>query len=128
MGVPKAPQQIIVWANTLSDGCVTTWGTDFCVLLNAMSQAGARIPILTITKGAYGRFMGETVAPKWSDAQSLALWGVFRTARQEIPNIPMLGLDIPYGVPTAEISKMLLPSDQEQAYYHGVKFCPQVEQ
>jgi hypothetical protein len=126
--VPKAPQQIIVWANTLSDGCVTTWGTDFSVLLNAMSQAGARIPILTLTKGAYGRFVGETMAPKWSDASSMAMWGLIRSARQEIPNIPMLCMDIPYGVPSAQISKCLHPSDIEQLYYHGVKFIPQIEQ
>merc|ERR1719183_2341444 len=50
--VPKAPQQIVCWAHALSDGTVTSWGTDFCVLLNAMSQAGARIPILVLTKGA----------------------------------------------------------------------------
>jgi hypothetical protein len=126
--VPKAPQQIVVWANTLSDGCVTSWGTEFCVLLNAMSQAGARIPILTLTKGAYGRFVGETVAPKWNDATSMAMWGLIRSARQEIPNIAMLCMDVPYGVPAAAISKCLHPSDIEQLYYHGVKFVPQIEQ
>merc|ERR1712054_222527 len=120
-----APQQIVVWAETLRDGCVTSWGTEFCVLLNAMSQAGARIPILTITRGAYGRFVGETAAPNWNNASSMAMWGLVRTARQEIPNIPMLVMDVPYGTPTAQIGRCLLPSDAEQIYYHGVKFVPQ---
>jgi hypothetical protein len=92
-----------------------------------MSQAGARIPILVITRGAFGRFVGETMAPKWTDASSMAMWGLLRTARQEIPNIPMLSVDIPYGTPLAHISKCLLPSDTEQLYYHGVKFMPQIE-
>jgi hypothetical protein len=126
--VPKAPQQIVVWGMNLSDNCVTGLGTEFSVLLNAMSQAGARIPILMITKGAYGRFVGETVPAKWTDACSITMFGLMRTARQEIPNIPMLAVDVPYGCPTSEISKMLLISDAEQLYYHGVKFCAQIEQ
>jgi hypothetical protein len=126
--VKQAPQQIVVWGYNFSDNCVTGLGTEFSVLLNAMSQAQARIPILVITKGAYGRFVGETVAPKWTDASSMAMWGLIRTARQEIPNIAMLGVDIPYGTPSSEIGKMLLPSDAEQLYYHGVKFLPQIEQ
>jgi len=126
--VPKAPQQIVVWAQALSDGTVTSWGTDFCVLLNAMSQAGARIPILVMTKGAYGRFVGDTVASNWNGYSSMAMWGLIRSARQEIPNIPMLMLDVPYGTPTANIGRCLCPSDAEQIYYHGVKFLPQIEQ
>jgi len=126
--VPKAPQQIVCWAYALSDGTVTSWGTDFCVLLNAMSQAGARIPILVLTKGAYGRFVGDTVAASWNGYSSMAMWGLIRSARQEIPNIPMLMLDFPYGTPTAQWGRTLLPSDAEQIYYHGVKFVPQVEQ
>lgn len=126
--VPKAPQQIVVWGHAMTDGTVTSWGTDFSVLLNAMSQAGARIPILVITKGAYGRFVGDTVAPSWNAASSMAMWGLLRCARQEIPNIPMLLLDIPYGTPTARVGRCLMPSDAEQIYYHNVKFIPQIEQ
>jgi hypothetical protein len=126
--VPKAPQQIVCWAYGMTDGTVTGWGTDFCVLLNAMSQAGARIPILLITKGAYGRFVGESVASCWNNYSSMAMWGLIRSARQEIPNIPMLLLDFPYGTPTAQWGRTLLPSDAEQIYYHGVKFVPQIEQ
>jgi hypothetical protein len=126
--VPKAPQQIVCWAHALSDGTVTSWGTDFCVLLNAMSQANARIPILILTKGAYGRFVGDTVSANWNACSSLAMWGLIRSARQEIPNIPMLLLDFPYGTPTAQWGRTLLPSDAEQIYYHGVKFVPQIEQ
>merc|ERR1719183_1868106 len=126
--VPKAPQQIVTWAYALSDGTVTSWGTDFCVLLNAMSQAGARIPILVLTKGAYGRFVGDTVASNWNGYSSMAMWGLIRSARQEIPNIPLLMLDYPYGTPTAQLGRTLLPSDAEQIYYHGVKFVPQIEQ
>lgn len=126
--VPKAPQQIVTWGYALSDGTVTSWGTDFCVLLNAMSQAGARIPILILTKGAYGRFVGDTLACNWNGYSSMAMWGLIRSARQEIPNIPMLLLDLPYGTPTAQWGRCLLPSDAEQIYYHGVKFVPQIEQ
>merc|ERR550537_100416 len=40
----------------------------------------------------------------------------------------MLLLDIPYGQPTAQWGRTMLPSDGEQIYYHGVKFVPQIEQ
>lgn len=126
--VPKAPQQIITWGYPMTDGTVTGWGTDFSVLLNAMSQAGARIPVLVLTKGAYGRFTGETVASNWNGYSGMSMWGLIRSARQEIPNIPMLLLDFPYGQPTAQWGRTLLPSDAEQIYYHGVKFVPQIEQ
>mmetsp|Transcript_138215 Transcript_138215/g.251580 ORF Transcript_138215/g.251580 Transcript_138215/m.251580 type:complete len:319 (-) Transcript_138215:104-1060(-) len=126
--LPKAPQQIVLWGNAMTDGSVTAWGTDFSVLLNAMSQAGARIPILVMTRGSYGRFMGESVAANWNNASSMSMWGLVRTARQEIPNIPMLLVEVPYGTPLAEIPRCLTPSDSEQCYYHGVKFLPQIEQ
>lgn len=126
--VPKAPQQIVVWAAALSDGSVTNWGTDFCVLLNAMSQAGARIPVLVITKGAYGRFVGDIVCSNWNGYSGMAMWGLLRSARQEIPNIPMILVDVPYGLPYAKLGQCLLPSDSEQLYYHDAKFMPQIAQ
>merc|ERR1712007_251262 len=36
-------------------------------------------------------------------------------------------LDVPYGTPTAQWGRNLLPSDAEQIYYHGVKFVGQME-
>mmetsp|Transcript_11478 Transcript_11478/g.26012 ORF Transcript_11478/g.26012 Transcript_11478/m.26012 type:complete len:247 (-) Transcript_11478:97-837(-) len=126
--LPKPPQQMVLWgANLGTDGCPTQWSAEFAKYLCDMSSAQAIVPILIATKGVYGRQTGGMAPAALTDASGIALWGMVRSARQELPKIPMLLMDYPYGSTSAEISRCLQPADGEAIYYHDVKFLPKME-
>merc|ERR1712136_718734 len=102
--LPTPPVQAVIFGAALSDGSPSQWSVEFM------------------------RYLCELTAASLTDASSLALWGLIRTTRQEIPRIPVVLCDFPFGTPSAEIGKYLAPTGLETLYYHKTKFHPQIVQ
>jgi len=123
----SVPAQCVIWGKALSDGSSTQWNTEFCLLLLAMNQMSMKIPILCVTRGVYSRQCGEITASPLNDVFGISLWGLIRSAQQEMPQMPLLMLDVPSCETCAEIPRGLALTDQQCAYYHGNKFTPHIE-
>mmetsp|Transcript_8946 Transcript_8946/g.24948 ORF Transcript_8946/g.24948 Transcript_8946/m.24948 type:complete len:697 (-) Transcript_8946:306-2396(-) len=126
--LPTPPVQAVIFGAALSDGSPSQWSVEFMRYLCELTAANLTVPVIVPTKGAFGRQMGGLGPASLTDASSLALWGLIRTTRQEIPRIPVVLCDFPFGTPSAEIGKYLAPTDLETLYYHKTKFHSQIVQ
>jgi len=104
------------------------------MLLVALANAQLKTPIIVTTRGVHGRPMGEHAPASLTSVSGNTLWGMIRTARQEMPNIPITLVDVSPQYTAAEVAACIQPPPcygpmtGEAAYYHGTKFDPYIDQ
>merc|ERR1719189_528021 len=61
-----------------------------------------------------------------NDISAATVWGLVRTARQEVPSVIMQLLDFSHDMTTAEIPRCIRPALPESSYYHQARWEPQI--
>lgn len=128
---PKYPGNAVVFAKFLSDNSMCQVNVELCNLLVSLSAMGNKIPVVCITRGGHGRLTGEIAPTHINDMSGMTLWGTARTARQEMPSIPIQLLDVQPSMSLVQIGSIVQPPPTaewgEAAYYRGARWTPTVE-
>ena len=128
------PRETTEWNQGITDNSMMTMNDDLCMLLVAMSNAQLRTPIICTTRGVHSRPMGALAGGSLAMVSGNALWVMSRTARQEMPNIPITLVDVSPQYTTAELAACFQPPacygpmTGEAAYHHGTKCDPYTDQ
>jgi len=123
----RAPSHSIIFGVNLSDNSATQTCLEFGNLVGCMAKGEiAKIPIVVMTCGVYGRQTGEHQPASITNVSAATMWGMVRTARQEIPSVMVQLLDFSEGMTAAEIPRSIRPMLPESAYYHKARWEPQM--
>lgn len=125
--IDRAPTHSIIWAMNLSDNSATQVCVEFGDLVGVMAKGDvAKIPIVVLTCGVYGRLVGEHTNASITNVSAATIWGMARTVRQEIPQVIIQLLDFSEAMTSAQIPRCLRPPVGESAYYLGARWEPQM--
>lgn len=123
----RPPNHSIIWGHFMSDHSTSQICVEFNNLVVSMAKGEVcKIPIVVLTRGNYGRQAGEMTPANMTDIAGVAVWGLVRTARQEVPTITMQLLDFSHGLTSAEIPRCIRPALPESAYYNRCRWEPQI--
>jgi len=123
----RAPTHTVVWGMCLSDNTPTQVCVEFGDLIVCMSKGDVpKIPIVVLTSGVYGRQTGELTTGSMTNVSAATIWGMVRTARQEMPTVLVQLLDFSEAYTSAEIPRTLRPALPESAYYGKARWEPQI--
>eukprot|EP00933_Yihiella_yeosuensis_P038129 TRINITY_DN32088_c0_g1_i1.p1 TRINITY_DN32088_c0_g1~~TRINITY_DN32088_c0_g1_i1.p1 ORF type:complete len:794 (+),score=175.52 TRINITY_DN32088_c0_g1_i1:70-2451(+) len=125
----RPPSHSVVWGHALSDNSPSQMCLDLTMMVGAMAKGDiAKIPIIVNTSGVNGRGCGDMQVGSMSMVSAITLWGVIRTCRAELPQVPILTMDFAAGMTLAEIPRQLRPplGVFESCYYHGQRWEPQL--
>lgn len=125
--VERAPNHTIIFGMFMSD----TSPSQACIELNdlvCLMAKGeiAKIPIAVMTKGVFGRLTGSMCPASMSSLSAATIWGLVRTARQEVPSVIMQLLDFSDTLTTAEIPRCIRAPVGESSFYHQARWEPQL--
>jgi len=123
----RAPNHSIIWGMCLSDNTATQVCVEFGDIIGCMAKSDvAKIPIVVLTCGVFGRQAGEYHPASWTNVSAATMWGMARTARQEVPSVILQLLDYSESMTAAEIPRTIRPLLPESAYYHRARWEPQI--
>lgn len=123
----RPPSHSVIWGTCLSDNVPTQVCVEFADLLACMQKGDVpRIPIVVLTSGVFGRQVGEHQPASMTNVSAATIWGMARTARQEMPTVIIQMLDFSEGMTAAEIPRTIRPQLMESAYYHKARWEPQI--
>jgi len=123
----RAPNHTVIWAMNMSDNSATQVCVEFGDLLACMAKGDvAKIPIVVLTCGVFGRQVGEHQVATMTNVAAATMWGMARTARQEVPSVIIQLLDFSEAMTAAEIPRTIRPALPESAYYHKARWEPQI--
>lgn len=130
--VINMPHNAFIWAKDMSDTAPTCNNSDYLLFCTAMSKSAVNLPILVMSRGAVSRNVGQFVPTTIEQANCWGLYGLIRTSKQELPQIPQILCDIDPQYNAAEIGKCLRPAEPEAYYYnisgYNAKFSQKLEQ
>lgn len=128
----RAPSHSVVWSYALTDNSPSQMCIEFGELVTSMAKGDInKIPILVQTCGVHARMCGDMVPASMTNVSAATVWGMIRTMRQEIPQVQITVLDFPGGMTAAQIPRMIrpaIPMVPESAYYHQLRWEPQITQ
>jgi len=127
----RPPAHCVVFGTSLSDNSATQMCLEFMDLVGAMAKGEVpKIPVIVQTRGVFGRLCGDMVTGHMTQVAAVTLWGLLRTCRVEMPQVPILSLDFAPGMSTAQIPRQLKPPQgvAETAYYNKSRWEPQLSE
>eukprot|EP00930_Biecheleria_cincta_P036678 TRINITY_DN2513_c0_g1_i3.p1 TRINITY_DN2513_c0_g1~~TRINITY_DN2513_c0_g1_i3.p1 ORF type:complete len:783 (-),score=193.59 TRINITY_DN2513_c0_g1_i3:266-2578(-) len=125
----RPPCHTIIWAHPMSDHSTTQMCLDFMHLVGAMAKNEvSKIPIIVQTRGVQERWCGGMTQGNMTSVMAVALWGLIKTCRTEIPQVPIMVLDFAHGLTTAQIPRQLKPplGVPETVYFNKSRWEPQL--
>ncbi|CAE8621815.1 unnamed protein product, partial [Polarella glacialis] len=125
----RPPSHCIVWGHSMSDNSPTQNCLELMALAGAMAKGDiAKIPILVQTCGVHGRLVGDMATASQSMVSAVALWGMIRTIRVEMPQVQILTMDFAPGLSSLQIPRMLRPPAgvAESCYYNKTRWESQI--
>lgn len=128
----RPPSHAVIWSYSLSDNSPTQTCVEFGHLVSAMAKGDvSKIPIIVQTCGVQWRMVGDMGPSNMTNVAAVTLWGFIRTVRQELPQLQITLLDFSASFTAAEIPRMIkpnVPEIPESAFYHGLRYEPQLTQ
>lgn len=77
-------------------------------LIGAMAKGDIpKIPVIVQTRGVFGRLCGDMTYGSMTSVAAVTLWGLIRTARLEMPKVPILTLDFQPTMSIAQITRRI---------------------
>lgn len=125
----RPPSQCVIFGAAMSENCTTQMCLELMDLIGAMAKGDIpKVPVIVQTRGVYGRLCGDITYGSMTSVAAVTLWGLIRTARLEMPKVPILTLDFQPTMTVAQISRQLKPATgvAETAYYNKSRWEPQL--
>ncbi|CAK9041625.1 unnamed protein product [Durusdinium trenchii] len=125
----RPPAHCVVFGTALSDNSATQMCLELMDLIGAMAKGDIpKVPVVVQTRGVFGRLCGDMTYGSMTSVAAVTLWGLIRTARLEMPKVPILTLDFQPTMTVAQITRQLKPpmGVAETAYYNKSRWEPQL--
>lgn len=125
----RPPSHCVIWGHSMADNSPSQNCLDLMMLVGAMAKGEiAKIPIIVQTCGVYGRGCGDIAPGSMSMVSAVTIWGMIRTCRTEMPQVPILTLDFAPGMTCQQIPRMLKPpiGVAESCYYNNSRWESQI--